>query len=982
MDTIELVDRYATCRPIDPIPRERVRHLEGRVWVLVDDTSDARPFAADYEVILDGLVRAFGHERVVVEYLPDGPCGLTAQAVAAVASSPDRFLALAEPRRRSPWSALGRSLARHRTPTLMLSLGRRRVPPPWRSVSDVETVSHEEVTAVLELMSFAVVFDAVGLRAATSERSTAVECAAWHDTRVRHTITGRARIGNKARAALRAGFLARDVGVRRAAVERLAASATAAQVWVETYLGLLAMGQAHLVPEDARRAAHLHLEKLTRALETGTFGATDRDRALAWYEHLDERKGEIDFEADEAMGRWVRRLQHLVDGRRVSGVPASATHRLYVRGGFLTSLGSVLDSPIDLRATRSKLRVERLAPAWASRGGNDQFGRWASFEVAGVEQVMRWIPGGTFLMGSPEDEEERHEGETQHEVTLSEGYWLAETPCTQALWSAVMNDEPSGFKGPQRPVEQVSFDDVQVFLATLNAQVPGLDLVLPTEAQWERACRAGSAEAPYGPLGAVAWYAENSEGETHDVKTREPNAWGLHDMLGNVREWCADGAKGWGEPDPYPDGPVTDPLAEPGERPYRVMRGGSWLDFARSVRAAFRYAFHRDDRLEHVGFRLARGRAQSSPGPAEPASSSSSAGPRGTRETEPHVIRSVRLDADTRIPIDLRAPVRLETDLVSLDLEPFERPEWASGVGRDRFGLFADVEVETRVVPEVIRMRWIPPGRFMMGSPEDEPGRFNREKQHQVTLTQGYWLAETPCTQALYEAVLGKEANPSRFRTRDRPVENVSWDDAVAFMAALNRQHVELALRLPTEAEWEYACRAGTTAATYGGPIEILGDRNAPALDAIALYGGNSGQGYDLEEGHDTSDWGEMQYPTPKAGTRAVRTKIPNPWGLYDMLGNIWEWCADGADGRPDPYPDAPVTDPLAEPGERPSRVSRGGSWVGSARYVRAAYRRASHRDFRHAGVGFRLARGRAPGGGVPVAEPPSPEGLRKNSRG
>ena len=98
---------------------------------------------------------------------------------------------------------------------------------------------------------------------------------------------------------------------------------------------------------------------------------------------------------------------------------------------------------------------------------------------------------------------------------------------------------------------------------------------------------------------------------------------------------------------------------------------------------------------------------------------------------------------------------------------------------------------------------------------------------------------------------------------------------------------------LPSEAQWEYACRAGTETALYSGNLEILGERNAPALDPIAWYGGNSGVDFDLKDGHDSSDWSEKQYPHTRAGTRPVKLKRVNPWGLYDLLGNVWEWTQD-----------------------------------------------------------------------------------------
>lgn len=160
-----------------------------------------------------------------------------------------------------------------------------------------------------------------------------------------------------------------------------------------------------------------------------------------------------------------------------------------------------------------------------------------------------------------------------------------------------------------------------------------------------------------------------------------------------------------------------------------------------------------------------------------------------------------------------------------------------------------------------------------------------------------------------------------------------------------------------SEAQWEYACRAGTETATYGGLIEIFGERNAPVLDAIAWYGGNSGKDFELEDGYDSSGWEETQYPHTKAGTRPVALKNPNPWGLYDTLGNVWEWCADHWHGS---YEGAPTDgsawlDPDAESSAR--RVLRGGSWNLPARYVRAAYRVRYEPVHRGANLGFRCAR-------------------------
>ncbi|HEX4953194.1 MAG TPA: formylglycine-generating enzyme family protein [Thermoanaerobaculia bacterium] len=281
-------------------------------------------------------------------------------------------------------------------------------------------------------------------------------------------------------------------------------------------------------------------------------------------------------------------------------------------------------------------------------------------------------------------------------------------------------------------------------------------------------------------------------------------------------------------------------------------------------------------------------------------------------------------------------------------------PEWASEWGEDRHGVFVAFEVGG--VRQ--RLRWIRPGTFCMGSPEGEAGRFEDESpRHLVTLTEGFWLGDTPCTQALWQAVMGQ--NPSRFPSPDRPVEQVSWEDCQTFLEKLNHQVPGLEVRLPTEAEWERACRAGTEPATWLGDLKILGENNAPLLDAIAWYGGNSGLEYDLEEGWDSSSWSNKQYRHKKAGTRRVKRKEPNPWGLYDVLGNVWEWCADwhGA------YGSEPVTNPTG-PTQGSSRVIRGGSWYDDARYVRAAARLWNSPGHRIGFVGFRLGRGQGPAPG------------------
>jgi formylglycine-generating enzyme required for sulfatase activity len=231
----------------------------------------------------------------------------------------------------------------------------------------------------------------------------------------------------------------------------------------------------------------------------------------------------------------------------------------------------------------------------------------------GVRQAFRWLPPGRFLMGSPEDEHARENDELQHEVILTRGFWLAETACTQALWQAVMGQDPSHFKGERRPVEQVSWNDAQDFIARLNGAVPGLKARLPTEAEWEYACRAGTTtpfsfgeditpeQVNYN--GDYPYRGGNkglSRGETVEVASLPANPWGLYEMHGNVLEWCQDG---YGN---YPEGPVTDPTG-PATGGRRVLRGGSWIIYGRNARSAYRIRIEPGNRLDFYGFRLALG---------------------------------------------------------------------------------------------------------------------------------------------------------------------------------------------------------------------------------------------------------------------------------------------------------------------------------------------------------------------------------------
>ncbi len=189
-----------------------------------------------------------------------------------------------------------------------------------------------------------------------------------------------------------------------------------------------------------------------------------------------------------------------------------------------------------------------------------------------------------------------------HSVTLTKPFYLQATEVTQGQWRAVLGDNPSYFQmGDDYPVEQVSWNDVQKFLSKLNALDPGKNYRLPTEAEWEYACRAGTSGDRYGELDAIAWYDRNLGNQTHPVGKKQPNGWGLYDMLGNVWEWCAD----WYGGDYYASSPSTDPRG-PSSGQSRVLRGGSWLNYFSNVRSAYRGGLNPVNRYNHCGFRCAR----------------------------------------------------------------------------------------------------------------------------------------------------------------------------------------------------------------------------------------------------------------------------------------------------------------------------------------------------------------------------------------
>ena len=252
---------------------------------------------------------------------------------------------------------------------------------------------------------------------------------------------------------------------------------------------------------------------------------------------------------------------------------------------------------------------------------------------------------------------------------------------------------------------------------------------------------------------------------------------------------------------------------------------------------------------------------------------------------------------------------------------------WTSESDRDQYGQYADFQVDNVVQ----RFRLIEPGSFWMGSPDSEEGReldCLRETRHRVKLSRSFWLADTACTQALWKTVLG--TNPSIFKDNEnKPVEKVSWDDVKELIQTLDRMQLVGSFSLPTEAQWEYACRAGTnTPFSFGDNIN--GDQ--VNYDGFSPYGNGKKSIY-------------------RGATVPVKSLPPNSRGLYEMHGNIWEWCEDAFQ---EDLGSEVCIDPKCKSGV--GRIARGGSWHNYGGRVRSAVRCRFEQNYRNKNLGFRLS--------------------------
>jgi len=593
-----------------------------------------------------------------------------------------------------------------------------------------------------------------------------------------------------------------------------------------------------------------------------------------------------------------------------------------------------------------------------------------------VPLELVWVPSGTFQMGRYPGEADSDAGEDpQHPVTLAYGYWMGKYEITQQQWLAVRGSWPRTFPnsgtglGDSYPAYNITWDDAKDFITTLNAHIVSsgqgpLTVRLPSEAEWEYACRAGTTTRFYWgddpactEIDAYAWYTDNnSPNGTKPVGGKTANALGLYDMSGNVYEWCEDDYHSSYTGAPADGGAYID--APRGL--YRIVRGGCWIAPARCGRSAYRDISMPDSWYNVIGFRLA----------AVPTQVLSFAINGGAVTT-----------ADPVVTLD-NATTNSPTEYMASELPDFSGATWqpydtapsftlsfAEGGMKTVYFKVRNEAGESAPVSDTINLPWrtitlpgdvplelvwVPAGSFQMGRYPGEQDSFDWEDpQHPVTLVYGFWMGKYEITQQQWLAVRGSwpgetpSVQPSAMYGlgNSYPAYYLSWNDAKDFIIALDAHIVTsgqgpLTVRLPSEAEWEYACRAGTTTRFYCG--------DAPACDGVCS---------DCAAGTLPGNLGDYLWycgNESPLGSKPVGGKLPNAFGLYDMHGNAREWCED--DTHYD-YLGAPADgNPWVESPRTAYRILRGGSFSELITYSRSACRGSYPTDLRDLDTGFRLA--------------------------
>ena len=562
----------------------------------------------------------------------------------------------------------------------------------------------------------------------------------------------------------------------------------------------------------------------------------------------------------------------------------------------------------------------------------------------GIKLEMVLIPAGEFLMGSPDSDKDASTGEKpQHRVRITKPFYLGKYLVTQEQWQAVMGSNPSCFEGRKNPVEQVTWDKCQEFLGNLNGKFGTRrgTFQLPSEAQWEYVCRAGSkTHYCFGDnesgLGEYAWYDRNSGGMTHPVGEKKPNAWGLYDMYGNVWEWCQDCYDGGY----YAHSPTDDPTG-PLKGSTRVLRGGGWHNRDGGYRSANRGHFS----PKHPGFDLG---LRVSVVPSDKVSTAAEPTPAPTKQITNSIGMKLTLVPSGEFMMGSGESAKATAAF----LDKTYGYEKAYGTSNSYVGMKADLFKHEHPLH---RERITKP--FYLGAYHVTRGQFR-----QFATDTGYKTdAETDAERGAYG--WNPDTKASAFnatyswrklgfeQTDEHPVVCVSWNDAVAFCEWLSRKDGNI-YRLPSEAEWEYACRAGTTTRYYSGDDP----------DTLAKVGNVADATFKAK----FPDWPWVMY-TIKASdgyvfTSPVGSFKPNAFGLYDMHGNACQWCSDRYGAEHHTTSSANLRGSFwctypTDPDSVDSRGLRGSSWSDVSYSDRSAWRARGMPGFRSDTTGFRVAR-------------------------
>ena len=558
--------------------------------------------------------------------------------------------------------------------------------------------------------------------------------------------------------------------------------------------------------------------------------------------------------------------------------------------------------------------------------------------INSIGMSLTRVPAGEFQMALPGATVGAVTGEpAPQQRYVLRSFYLGTHEVTNKQYFQVMKSIRHRYKPPMRPVAKVTWIEATEFCRRLSTneaeQRLGHAYRLPSELEWEYACRAGTTSAfsfdgPLAMLATHAWYGMNANGSTGVVGSRSANGWGLFDMHGNVWEWCADTA-------PDTRSSRAESISR-GRANWRVRRGGSWSSSAIHCRSDSRRGLAADRSLSDVGFRVVCTRIGESTETVvsqhpQPTAVATAAG-RPERPPDPLITRVGLTPATGPALAPVTRPPR-PTAAATAPTTPPAVP--ARPTIRSRKYLINSIGMT---------MRRIEPGSWPLDGTSDERRDPEDAKPPQrIHVRKAFFIGIHEVTQEQFQAVM--DANPSRFRGFDRPVESVRWHDAQRFCEQLSRSRAEQTAdrryRLPTEAEWEYCCRS---AATRTAPQSMQQEQ----LNQDLWCANNSGRvnisAPDLFQ-NDPQRYAEHLLANG-CQTRPVGQKRPNRWGLFDMPGNVWEWCADSTTDT------SAATSPATSGNQR---VIRGGSWYDVPDLCRPSSRTELTAEEQYDNVGFRV---------------------------